>query len=57
MLTGRDQATAEAQAKEAINVQTHQYTFSGFALVFIICTLWVWCFRRRVAVERFFLYC
>lgn len=51
VLTGRDQATAEAEAKEAINVQTYQYAFSGFELVFIICTLWVWYFRRRVAVE------
>jgi endogenous inhibitor of DNA gyrase (YacG/DUF329 family) len=51
VLTGRDQATAKAEAKEAMNVQTYQYAFSGFELVFIICTLWAWYFRRRVAVE------
>jgi hypothetical protein len=51
VLAARDQATAKAEAKEAMNVQTYQYAFSGFELVFIICTLWAWYFRRRVAVE------
>jgi uncharacterized protein YukE len=51
VIAGKEKATNEAQSKEAANIKTYQYAFSGFELLFVICTLWAWYFRRRVAVE------
>lgn len=50
-IAAKEKATAEAEAKESEAVATYQYAFSAFELVFIVCTLWAWYFRKRVAVE------
>lgn len=50
VLAARDQALAEAQARQTEQVQTCRYAFGGFELAFVICTLWAWYFRRRVAM-------
>ena len=50
-IEAKNKAIAEAEAKEQSSIQTYQYAFSGFELLFLICTLWTWYFRKRVAIE------
>jgi hypothetical protein len=50
-MAGRDGATEAAQEKERAAVDAYRYAFGGFEALFLLCTLFVWHFRKRVAVE------
>lgn len=44
-------AQQQAREKNATNATIYRYGFAAFEVVFIIATLFVWLFRRKVAIE------
>jgi ribosomal protein S27AE len=50
-ITAKDKAVREAKDKESANVTAYQYGFSALEAVFLVCTLFVYYFKKRVAIE------
>jgi hypothetical protein len=50
-ITAKDKAANEAKEKESSNIAAYQYAFSALEAVFLICTLFVYYFKKRVAIE------
>jgi hypothetical protein len=50
-IAGKERAANEAKEKESSNIAAYQYAFSALEAVFLICTLFVYYFKKRVAIE------
>jgi hypothetical protein len=50
-IAGKERAANEAKEKESSNIAAYQYGFSALEAVFLVCTLFVYYFKKRVAIE------